>query len=332
MDYWRNRYDWRKHEALLNAFANFRAVVDGQPIHFIHEQGKGPSPLPLILLHGWPGSVYEMYKIIRPLADPAAYGGDPADAFAVVVPSLPGYGFSGPTRERGIGVARMAAMFAKLMTEVLGYKRFAAHGGDWGAVIAAALGAEHAPSCLGIHVTLVLAGPPPEGALSEEEREALASLKAFFDEEAGYMRLQGTKPQTLAYALNDSPVGLAAWILEKFRTWSDCGGDVESRFTKDELLTNIMIYWATETINSSMRLYYEQRRNPWAPGPDRRVEAPTGVAVFPKEVVRPVRSWAQQSYNVCRWTSMPRGGHFAALEEPELLVEDIRAFFRSLRA
>jgi microsomal epoxide hydrolase len=271
-----------------------------------------------------------MYKIIGPLTDPASYGGDPADAFDVVVPSLPGYGFSGPTHQRGVNVPRIAGVFASLMQE-LDYERFAAQGGDWGSSISSALGRAYPDRVIGIHLNFLTSHlNTNRDATNEEERRWRERRMRFDTDGAAYGHIQGTRPQTLAYGLNDSPVGLAGWIIEKFRAWSDCHGDVESVFTKDELLTNVMIYWVTQTINSSTRLYYEsyqQRKTILA-----RVEVPTGVAVFPEEIAIPPRSIAQHGYNIQRWTEMKAGGHFAALEQPQALVEDIRAFFRPLRS
>lgn len=334
IEYWKSRYDWRAHERELNRFDQFRAAVDGLGIHFIHQRGRGPDPMPLLLLHGWPGSVYEFVRIIPMLTDPAAHGGDARDAFTVIAPSLPGYGFSDHPARRAINIAAMAGIFHKLMSEVLGYQRFAAQGGDWGSAITSCMGQTCAPDLFGIHLNMVGAAPAAERetlSLSEEEKQFLAQAEKWRREETGYQWIQGTKPQTLAYGLNDSPAGLAAWIVEKFRTWSDCGGEVERRFTKDQLLSNITIYWVTQTINSSTRLYYEARHRPWRLAPGQRIETPTAIAVFPGELVRPPRSWAERIYNLKRWTVMPGGGHFAAMEEPALLADDIRAFFRELR-
>ncbi len=331
--YWRDTFDWRAQEAAINGLAHFRAEIDGFGLHFIHERGKGRSPLPLLLTHGWPDSFLRMMKIIPLLTDPAAHGGASDDAFDVVVPSMPGYGFSDRPSESGCTSTRIAGLFAQLMTKGLGYDRFAAHGGDWGSGVTEELARDHAASLVGIHLTDVpythlFTVSPDE--LSEPERRFLESGKKWQMEEGAYAMIQGTKPQTLAYGLNDSPVGLAAWIIEKFRTWSDCGGNVEARFSKDELLSNITLYWATETINSSIRLYYEDQHHPRKDG-DTRIEVPTGVTIFPKDLVRAPREFGERFFNVQRWTKMPRGGHFAALEEPELLAEDIRAFFRPLR-
>jgi len=332
-DYWRTEYDWRVQERALNEFHHYRTTIDNLGIHFLYEPGKGPNPLPLIIVHGWPGSFYELAKVIPPLTDPGSFGGDPADAFDVIIPSIPGYGFSDPPEERDFNIQRVSDIFGRLMTGVLGYTRFGTQGGDWGAFIATHLGFAFPEHVTGIHINMVAAVPHPENRknLSSEEEKFLKQSKHFFQEEAGYQGIQGTKPQTLAYGLNDSPAGLAAWIVEKFRTWSDCNGVVERRFTKDELLTNIMIYWLTNTINSSCRFYYENRHHPWWLGKEERITTPTGVAVFPQEIIRPPREWAERVYNIQRWTEMPRGGHFAAMEEPGLLVEDIQAFFRGLR-
>ena len=328
--YWRDGYDWREQERHLNALPQFRAEFDGLGIHFVHIEGKGPDPFPLIVSHGWPGSFFEMYKIVGPLTDPAAHGGDPADAFHLVVPSLIGYGFSDASREPGMTTHRMAELFGRLMIDTLGYERFGAQGGDWGSAVTSSLAEQYPASVAGIHLNLVigrLARLLGEAASLEVEAYR-AEMAGWVRDESAYSIMQGTKPQTLGYALNDSPVGLAGWIVEKWRAWSDCGGDVERSYTKDELLTNVMIYWVTQTINSSVRLYRENRGEFGRTG---RIETPTAVAMFPKEISHPPRSLVERGYNVQQWTEMPRGGHFAAMEEPELLVEDVRAFFRGLR-
>jgi len=333
--YWRDKYDWRAQEALLNRFDHHRTMIDGQNLHFVHARSTVPGAFPLLITHGWPGSVFEFHKIIGPLVDPAAHGGDARDAFHVICPSMPGYGFSGPTREPGWDVRRVAETFARLMAR-LGYARYGAQGGDWGAIVTTHLGLLDPQHVQGIHLNMVVAGPPPGVAnpmegVSAEELKGIADMGEFQKRETGYQQIQGTKPQTLGTALNDSPAGLAGWIVEKFRTWSDCGGDVEKRFSKDELLTNIMIYWVTETINSSVRLYCEtMRTGRFAPAGE-RVTVPTGCSIFPKEIIRPPRRWAEAHYNVTQWTTHRSGGHFAALEEPVALVEDLRSFFRKLR-
>jgi pimeloyl-ACP methyl ester carboxylesterase len=334
-DYWRNAYEWRRQEATLNQLPQYRVALDGFHVHFVHVRSKDPKPLPLIITHGWPGSFVEMVKLIPLLTDPAAHGGRAEDAFDVIVPSLPGYGFSDRPTERGMNPFKVAALWARLMAE-LGYERFAAQGGDWGSAISTALGLKHAQRIIGIHLNYIagrflLGGTLNQIPDDEIAKSYLAELRAWWDLEGGYSHVQSTKPQTLGYALNDSPVGLAAWIVEKFRTWSDCAGELERIFTRDELLTNVMIYWVTETLNSSARLYYETREQPLQLSPTNRVEVPVAMAVFPKELPIPPRSLAERGYNILRWTVMPRGGHFAAMEQPGLLAQDIREFFRPLR-
>ena len=335
VEYWRTGFDWRAQEQAINSFANFRADVDGLNVHFIHERGKGPNPMPVIITHGWPSSFVEMLEIIPLLTDPASHGGDASDAFDVVVPSMPGYGFSDHPTQRGMNLVRIPDLWAKLMTEGLGYTRFGAQGGDWGAGVTSRLGFAYPEQVAGIHVTTVLTAQPYLGPgtreVSEAEQAFIDSFAQWQRDEGGYQHQQSTKPQTLAYGLNDSPAGTAAWIVEKWRTWSDCNGDVESRYTKDQLLTNVTVYWVSQSINSSTRLYYENYHNPWKMGEGERITVPCAVALFPKEISPAPREWAERAYNVQRWTEMPRGGHFAALEEPQLLAEDMRAFFRPLR-
>lgn len=331
-NYWLHWFDWRKQEQALNQFAHFRTEIDGFGLHFIHERGKGDRPLPLLLSHGWPDSFYRFYKLIPMLTDPVAYGGKADDAFDVVVPSLPGFGFSDPITKSGQDDAWATKLLHQLMTGVLGYTRFAAHGGDVGSGMTEALATSFPDSLIGIHLTDIpywhLFAMPSDD-LSKAEQNYLEAGQQWQMTEGAYALIQSTKPQTLAYGLNDSPAGLAAWILEKFQSWSDCNGQVEACYTKDELLTNIFIYWATESIRSSFAPYYETGQNP--PGEFQKIEVPTGAAIFPKDLVTAPRDFAERFYNVQRWTEMPKGGHFAALEEPELLVEDIRAFFRPLR-
>jgi pimeloyl-ACP methyl ester carboxylesterase len=331
--YWRDRFDWRAQEVKLNAFRQFTVPLAGIELHFIHEEGKGPNPIPLLLSHGWPGSVFEFHKIIPLLTDPASFGGDPADAFTVIAPSLPGYTFSFRPNQPRFSVEQIADVFAQLMTQVLGYKRFAAQGGDWGAFVTSRLALTHADRLYGIHLNLLavrrdpsmLADPTPE------EKVFLDQLQHWLKEETGYQWIQGTKPQTLAYGLTDSPVGLAAWLMEKFRAWSDCNGDPESVFTRDELLTNITLYWVTGAIGSSFWPYYARMRGPWPIPQGTRITVPTGYVEFPAEILRPPRTLAEKVYNIQRWTKMDKGGHFAALEQPEALASEVRAFFRPLR-
>ncbi len=334
-EYWSTRFDWRAQERAINSYSHFRTNVDGLNIHFIHERGKGPNPMPLIVSHGWPGSFIEMMKIIPLLTDPASHGGDPADSFDVVVPSLPGYGFSDRPSKRGMGTSAMADLWAKLMTKNLAYPSFGAQGGDWGTSISARLGFNHPDVVKGIHITSLYIGSPYLGPGSKElsaaEEQYVEEVKAWEQAEAGYSHIQETKPQTLSYGLNDSPVGLAAWIVEKWRSWTDCNGDIESVYTKDEILTNITIYWVTQSVGSSTRIYYEEREGAWQFKQGERIEVPCGIAVFPKELDHPVKDLADRMMNVKHWTEMPQGGHFAAMEEPALLVEDIRDFFRPLR-
>jgi len=330
--YWHDRYDWRAAERRLNQFDQFTTNIDGLDIHFIHQRSKNPNAMPIAITHGWPGSFVEFAKIIGPLTDPAAHRGNASDSFHVVAISLPGFGFSGKPTERGYSPERMAGIVAKLMAR-LGYTRYGLQGGDWGSSISRFVAINDASHVTGLHLNFCLAGPPP-GAKDPNEGVTAAELErtrarqAFFDNERGYFLEQSTKPQTIGYSLDDSPAGLAAWIVEKFRSWSDVDGAVEKKFTKDELLTNITLYWVTQSGASSARIYYENQR---AKPPQRRVEVPTACAVFPKEISIAPRRWVEAQYNVTRWTEMPRGGHFAAMEEPDLLVNDMREFFRTLR-
>ncbi len=331
--YWRDEYDWRRAEARLNAHEQFLTEIDGARVHALHARSPEPDALPLVLVHGWPGSIVEFLDIVGPLSDPRAHGGDPADAFHVLCPSIPGYGFSGPTRDRGWDPRRVARAFAALMA-ALGYDRYGAQGGDWGSAIATQLALHDASHMVGVHLNLVLVPLPRDldrDHLSDAERAALDARARYSNDDSGYSKIQGTKPQTIGYALDDSPVGLAAWIIEKFRTWSDCDGDIERSYTKDQLLDNVMLYWLTGTAHSAGRLYYEARRSGRSFAPGERVEVPTGVAAFPREIVGTPRAWAEPYYNIVHWSEMPRGGHFAAMEEGELLVADVRACFRPLR-
>ncbi|MFC9992767.1 epoxide hydrolase family protein [Streptomyces globisporus] len=338
-DHWRHGYDWRAAEAELNAFPQFVTTIDGADVHFLHVRSPEPDAIPLILTHGWPGSVTEFLDVIGPLSDPRAHGGDPADAFHVVVPSMPGYGFSGPTAEPGWDVRRIARAWAELMNR-LGYERYVAQGGDWGKVVSLELGLADPEHVAGVHLNMLVTFPPqddPEaiGRLDESDLGKLAHSGEFADTGIGWQRIQATRPQTLAYGLTDSPVGQLAWILDKFQEWSG-GKNVEEAISRDRLLTHVMIYWLTATAGSSAQLYYESARGmadfartwggPWP------LTAPVGVAVFPDDATRPIRAFAEGILpTLTRWTEFDRGGHFAAMEQPQLLVEDVRAFTRPLR-
>lgn len=333
IEYWQNTFDWRKQEAAINLFDHYRSKIDDYDIHFIHVRGTGSSPLPLILTHGWPDSFLRYLKIIPYLTDPARFGGDPEDAFDVIIPSIPGFGFSSAPQKEGLNNARVARLWFDLMTRTLGYTRFCAAGGDLGSGVTRYLAARYPEQIIAIHLTDIgilrdlMMHPQPE-VLSGEERAYRQSASQWINQEGGYMSIQATKPQTLAWALNDSPVGLAAWIGEKFRSWSDCGGDLFRRFSKDEVLTNIMLYWLTASAGTAANIYYE---NTHTLPPLEKSEVPVGIACFPADILLPPRSWTEQSYNVKRWTQMPGGGHFTAMEEPELYSEEIRTFFRPWR-
>ena len=339
LEYWEVGYDWRKHETHMNSFDNFKTIIQEIPIHFIYQRGKGPNPIPLILSHGWPWTFWDWHKTIGPLTDPTSYGGEAKDAFDVVIPSLPGYGFSNPLKTSGINFWQTADLWVTLMRDILGYDKFAAGGGDWGALITSQLGHKYAEHLIGtyLHLTIpldIFSGDlPPEDAYAPEEVWKFKRNENFFLKESGYSGIQATKPQTLAFALNDSPAGLCSWILEKRRSWSDSKGDVETRFSKDDLLTTMSIYWFTQSFGTSARYYYECLHNPWKPSHSRTpvVESPTGVAVFKEEVVLMPRKWADNYYNLRHWTEMNSGGHFAPMEEPKALVRDIRKFFEIFR-
>ena len=323
-EYWVSSFDWKAQLEKLAVLSHYRFTARGLGIHFIHVRGQGTAPTPLVLTHGWPGSFLEMLRIIPLLTD----------SFDVVVPSLPGYGFSDRPVQPGMNAFHIAELWVDLMGE-LGYSRFGAQGGDLGAGVATALGLRHAERIIGIHLNFIPGSyrpfMEPGTALAPEETEFLDSVAQWGEHHGAYSHLQRTRPQTAAYGLHDSPAGLAAWILEKFREWSDCGGDVYRRFSRDELLTNITLYWMTETIGSSFRLYYENSKAPFQFGPGESVRVPCAVARFPKEISAPPRGWVERAYNVQRWSEMPRGGHFAAHEEPGLLAEDLRSFFRDLQ-
>ncbi|WP_025719295.1 epoxide hydrolase family protein [Paenibacillus sp. 1-18] len=333
VSYWREQYDWREHESQLNRFSQFCCHINGIDVHFVHECGKGPNPIPIILTHGWPDSYLRYQKIIPLLTDPASYGGDPKDSFDVIVPSLPGFGFSSSPDHPGVNNYQVSEMWAKLMTKELGYGKFAAAGGDIGSGVTRYLASNHPELLFGIHLTDIgiirdLLTSHEQVKLSEEELQYKKRALEWISLEGGYMSIQSTRPQTLAYGLSDSPVGLAGWIIEKFRAWSDCGGDLRQRFSEDELITHIMVYWLTNTIGSSTRMYYE---NSHSLPPLGYIKVPTGVALFPADIVLPPKDWAVRNLNITRWTNMARGGHFTAMEEPELLAQEIRAFYKPYR-
>ena len=326
--YWRDGYDWRRCEAVLNGLGQSRTEIDGLGIHFLHVRSKHEDALPLLLTHGWPGSVIEFLKVIGPLTDPQAHGGSAGDAFHLVIPSLPGYGFSDKPREAGWGVARIAAAWGLLM-ERLGYTRYVAQGGDWGSSVTVEMGVQRTAGLLGIHLNMLAVKPEKlDEKLDADERIALEKLEIFTNLESAYARQQATKPQTLGYALADSPAGQAAWIYEKFRTWSDCDGDPETVLGRDEILDDIMLYWLTNSGASSGRLYYESMTS-FRP---KHVILPVGFSAFPKEIIPTPRKWAEQVFpNIIHWNTLEKGGHFAAFEQPELFARELRACFGKLR-
>lgn len=335
VDYWLNRYNWREQERWINSFPNYITEIRGNQIHFIHQIGKGPNPVPLVMTHGWPGGFFEMLKIIPMLTDPLAHGGRAEDAFTVVAPSIPGYGFSSRPEKRGMNFFAVADLWAELM-EALGYEEFGVQGGDWGSWISASTGLRHPTRVTGIHLNYLSARIRPaiqesDRPLSPSESKYLAEAAKWADAEAAYFAVQATKPLTLAYALSDSPVGLAAWHVEKFRSWTHNLGEPDDALTKDEMITNIMLYWLTGTTHSAMRFYSEAREQPFHFAPEQKVESPTGVVILPAEIPMPPREWVERAFNVVHWTELPKGGHFAAWEVPDLLAEDIRVFFRPLR-
>lgn len=333
VDHWRTGYDWREHEARLNGLDQYLVELDRTAVHVVHERGTGPDPLPLVMTHGWPGSGLDMAQILPLLTDPVAHGADAADAFDVVVPSIPGHGFSAPSRRPDLGPRQVADLWDELMTG-LGYRRYGVQAADWGASVSSWLAARHPEHVLGMHLNFIPGGyrPPLEGAppVTDEESAFLDRAAAWVRDEGGYAHLHSTKPQTPAYALNDSPAGLASWIAEKMRGWSDPRGSADGAFTRDEILTNVSVCWFTATIASSIRFYRANRLDPLVFHPGDRIRTPTGIAAFPEDLMPP-RSWVERVYDVQHWTDMPYGGHFGAQEAPELLAREIRAFFRPLR-
>jgi pimeloyl-ACP methyl ester carboxylesterase len=333
-DNWQNEFDWKQQLEKLSGLHHFRYMADGVGIHFVHERGKGVNPIPLVLTHGWPGSFLEMMKILPMLTDPVSHGGDANDSFDVVIPSLPGFGFSDRPTHRGMNTFRIAESWDGLMQEA-GYSTYAVQGGDFGANVSTVMALRYPERVSGLHLNYIPGSYKPHldtgEKLTDREEQFLKEADRWHEESGAYWHVQSVEPQTVSFALNDSPVGLAAWLIEKFRDWADCDGDLWRRFTRDEVLTQITLYWMTQTIHSSCRLYYESFRAPLHFRKEDLVKIPTAVARFPKEEPFPPREWAERGYNVQSWTEMPRGGHFAAMEEPELLVEDIRQFFRDFR-
>ncbi|WP_303758669.1 epoxide hydrolase family protein [Sphingobium yanoikuyae] len=329
VDYWRHGYDWRRCEAMLNGFGQFKTMIDGIDVHFLHIRSRHDGAMPLLLTHGWPGSVIEFHKVIGPLTDPTAHGGDPADAFHLIIPSLPGYGFSDKPAETGWGVERIAQAWAELMQR-LGYDRYVAQGGDWGSSVTVTLGTQAPSGLIGVHLNMLSIMPPDLGdQLDPDEQRAVAASRHFADVESAYARLQATRPQTIGYALADSPVGQAAWIYEKLRGWSDCDGEPENIFSRDEMLDAIMLYWLTNGGASSARLYWESMGS-FRP---MKIDLPLGYSQFPREILVPPRSWAERIFsNIIHWNAVDKGGHFAAFEQPGLFVNEVRTCFRSLRS
>lgn len=331
-DYWLNKYDWRRCEAMLNGFGQFRTEIDGLNIHFLHVRSPEPDALPLVMTHGWPGSVIEFHKVIGPLTNPAAHGGDRRDAFHLVMPSLPGYGFSDKPKETGWGVGRTAQAWLVLMKR-LGYNRFFAQGGDWGAAVTKALGALRTPECVALHLNMPLIFPSKEERkdMTPAEAASMASIEKHFKEGTGYSTQQESKPQTLGYGLTDSPAGQAAWVFEKFREWTDCRNDDPTTIlSPDELLDNIMLYWLPANATSSGRYYWERRQIGLAAPAE--MDIPIGCSIFPKESFTPSRRWVEKRYsNLIHWRELDRGGHFPAFEQPGLFVNEVRDCFRQFR-
>jgi len=327
--YWAEKYDWRAREAGLNRFPQFTTEIDGVSIHFIHARSPHANAMPLVVSHGWPGSIVEFHKVIEPLANPTAFGGDARDAFHVVCPSLPGYGFSGKPQRNGWNVQRIARAWSQLMPR-LGYRRYAAQGGDWGAMVTTCIGIQDPDHCLGIHLNMPIAPPDPAtmNDLTEKEKSALAGMQHYNDWDSGYSKQQSTRPQTVGYGLTDSPAGQAAWVIEKFWSWTDCDGHPENVLTRDELLDNVMLYWLPGNAASSARLYWESFRTP----PMEPISIPVGCSIFPKEIFRTSRRWAEKRFSkLVHFNELAKGGHFAAFEQPETFVREVRDCFRKLR-
>jgi|TARA_B100000315_G_scaffold258503_2_gene310917 pimeloyl-ACP methyl ester carboxylesterase len=332
-EYWANEYNWSERQDRLNSFAQFTTSIDDLQVHFIHVQSPVSSARPIVITHGWPGSVVEFLKVIGPLADPEAHGGEASDAFHVVCPSLPGYGYSGKPAETGYGVAKIAGMWEQLM-QALGYDAYFAQGGDWGAAVTTAIALQNLGHCKGIHLNMPSAGATKDARENptDEDKHAMERGKAYQDWDSGYSKQQSTRPQTLGYGLADSPAGQAMWILEKFWRWTDCQGHPENVLTRDELIDNIMLYWLTNSAASSARLYWESFARAFGGSGNNSVTLPTGCSIFPQEIVPTPRSWAERRYpNIVYWNELEAGGHFAAFEQPELFVAEMRNCFRKMR-
>lgn len=325
--YWAEQYDWRPRERALNRFDQFVTEIDGLDIHFVHQRSPHPGAVPIVVTHGWPGSIVEFHKVIEPLVDPVAFGGDAADAFHVIAPSLPGFAFSGKPTEPGWGVEKIGGAWAQLMAR-LGYDRYLAQGGDWGSAVTSQIGAQDPEHCAAIHLTLAMSARPQGEPTEPEELHAIERLMHYMQWDSGYSTQQKTRPQTVGYGLADSPSGQLAWILEKFWAWTDCDGHPENALSRDEMLDNVMLYWVTDSAASSARIYWESFGRSNRPV----VEVPTGFGVYPKEIVPPVRKWVGELYpNVTHWAEHPKGGHFAAFEVPDSFVADLRAWAAPFR-
>jgi pimeloyl-ACP methyl ester carboxylesterase len=327
--YWAEKYDWRAREARLNRFPQFTTEIDGLSVHFIHARSPHANAMPLVVSHGWPGSIVEFHKVIEPLTNPTAFGGEAKDAFHVVAPSLPGYGFSGKPTRNGWNVQRIARAWSQLMPR-LGYPRYAAQGGDWGAMVTTCIGIQDPANCLGIHLNMPIAPPDPAtlADLTDKEKSALAGIQHYNDWDSGYSKQQSTRPQTVGYGLTDSPAGQAAWVIEKFWSWTDCDGHPENVLTRDELLDNVMLYWLPGNAASSARLYWESFSKP----PMEPISIPVGCSIFPKEIFRTSRRWAEKRFSkLVHFNELPKGGHFAAFEQPDTFVREVRDCFRTLR-
>ena len=340
LEYWISDYDWKKTEKEINSFPNFICEINNIPIHFIHIKSSNKNSKPIILTHGWPWTFWDYKKIIRPLTNPEEYGGKKEDSFDVVVPSLPGFGFSTPLKETGINFSNTADLWVSLMQDILGYDKFFAHGGDWGGLVTLQLGHKYSKIVPAVHTHTIInldffdSPPPSEEDFAENEKEFHSKNLKFWEEGHGYFQIQATKPQTLSYAINDSPIGLCAWLIEKRRDWSDCNGDVESKFTKDDLINTTMIYWLSESFGTSARYYYEAAHNLWSPSHDRFpiVESATGFSIFEGDIIFRPKKLMQKANNLKHWNTFKNGGHFAPMEQPKIIIDEIRKFFREYRS